>query len=229
MAPKQKGRERPRGGDLYLATSGYFLLATSGDFDLAIDTCRRAARRRPGSGDLRSVGDGYRGWPRALPIGGDDRQPEAEAFPVTGALGVEALEGLKEPFGGGFGDDWSGVGDREVGVAFPDLGGDSDVTSGHVVAQGVLDEVGDEALNEATVAGGRSGGEVCMEGDYWLVGFVSMMSTVSANEARSNSSRLSRPAWPRMRVSRASMSRSCWAPDASTCWRVTRRDAMSAS
>ena len=93
--------------------------------------------------------------------GSDDGEAEAVAVFVVGAAGVEALERLEEPVDLAGRDDRAGVGHREHGFAVGGVGGDLHVPAGDVVADGVVDEVGDEAFDESGVAverGGADGG-----------------------------------------------------------------------
>jgi hypothetical protein len=88
----------------------------------------------------------------------DDRQPQSEPVPLPDPVGGEPLERLEEPvdlLGGNVG---SGVGHRKRGR--PALGVRANVHGSvrDVVPQRILDQVRDEALDQAPVA--RDGGHV---------------------------------------------------------------------
>ena len=65
---------------------------------------------------------------------------------------IEPLEGLEEAVDLSWRDEWSGVGHRQDGPAVLDPGPDLDTAAGHVVADGVGDQVGDEPFDEQRVA-----------------------------------------------------------------------------
>ena len=95
----------------------------------------------------------------------DDRQAEAEALTVAGAVGGEPLEGLQQPVHGGRRDHGPGVDHRQDGAGVPGAGDDLDVAAGHVVRQRVVGEVGDQAFGQPRVAGGAGRGEGAVDGE----------------------------------------------------------------
>ena len=86
---------------------------------------------------------------------GDDGQSEPDALAVGDSL-VEAGERFEQRRQLRLGDQWPGIGDREVGLALVGAGLDLYRAAGHVVADGVVHEVGGEALDEDAVAKGGS-------------------------------------------------------------------------
>ena len=84
--------------------------------------------------------------------GSDDGQPEPVSVPVVCPAPIEPLEGLEEAvhFPGRYG--WSGVGHRQDGPAVLYPGPDLDPAAGHVVADGVGEQVGYEPFDEQGVA-----------------------------------------------------------------------------
>ena len=137
----------------------------------------------------------------SLDCPGDRRQP---------------LERLEQPVDLGRRDFRPAVGDRERRTARRRDRLHGDPATGHVVADGVVDQIRDEALAQAHVArGGRR-----VESSRRSAGRVGRASgrrasrTSRATAARSNGSRWSRPRWLRESVSSASISRSCCSPAA---------------
>jgi hypothetical protein len=78
--------------------------------------------------------------------------PEAEAAVVAGAAGAESLERLEQSLHFGCRDDVSGVRHGECGVSCRGLGCDRDGAVVRVVAQGVVHEIGQQALDQVRVA-----------------------------------------------------------------------------
>jgi hypothetical protein len=79
---------------------------------------------------------------------------------VVGPTGVESLEWLEQPLYVAGREYQSGVGDRHHGLsAVGDRGGDLNVSAGQVVADGVVDQVGDETLDEPAVSIEPSGAD----------------------------------------------------------------------
>ena len=76
---------------------------------------------------------------------------------VVTAAAVEALERLEEPIDVASRDVWAAVGYGEDRLAVGGIGGDVNFPAGDVVADGVVDEVGDEAFEEPGVAVERGG------------------------------------------------------------------------
>jgi hypothetical protein len=87
----------------------------------------------------------------------DDGQAKAVAIAVMGAAAVEALERLEETADVTGWNHVAGVGHREHCLAVCGAGRDSDVPAGDVVADGIVDEVGDESFDQSRVAVERSG------------------------------------------------------------------------
>ena len=83
--------------------------------------------------------------------GSDDREPEPVPLLVVPPARVEPLEGLEESVYVAGGDDRAGVGERQDGFAVGDGGGGLDVVPDHVVADGVVDQVGDQTLDKRRV------------------------------------------------------------------------------
>src|ERR1700722_8442174 len=91
----------------------------------------------------------------------DDRQSQSVSTVVVGTGAVEALEGFEETldlFGVNGG---AGVGDSEDGAVVSGRGGDLNISAGGVVADCVVEQVGDQALEESWIAGGWSCGQRC--------------------------------------------------------------------
>jgi len=85
----------------------------------------------------------------------DDGQAETGAAGGAGAVGLEAAEGLEQGVDLGGGDRGAGVGDPDHGLGAGAAGVDLDPAAGLVVADGVLDQVGDQPLQQGAVAGHR--------------------------------------------------------------------------
>ena len=83
----------------------------------------------------------------------DDGEAETEAVSVVGAAGVESLERLEDPLELARRDRRAGVRDGEDGATVAGVGCELDVAAVDVVVDGVAEEVGDEPLDEARVAG----------------------------------------------------------------------------
>src|SRR5580704_15142048 len=79
---------------------------------------------------------------------------------LAGGLAAELLKGFEEPADLGVGDDRPGVGDRQEGPSGASPGGQGDASVVVVVADGVVEEVGDQSLGELGIAYGRRGGDV---------------------------------------------------------------------
>ena len=102
-----------------------------------------------------AVGGGARGDGRLVRVGNrlDDGEAETEAVAVVGASGIESLEWLEDPLELARRDLRAGVGDGEDGVTVAGVGCEADAAAVDVVVDGVAEEVGDEPLDEARVAG----------------------------------------------------------------------------
>lgn len=100
-----------------------------------------------GDGGVMSAGDSS-----------DDGEAEAVAVLVCAAR-IEALERLEEAVDLSGWNGRPGVGDREHRPATRGLGGESKDSASDVVDDGVVDEVGDEALDQSCVALQRGGAD----------------------------------------------------------------------
>jgi hypothetical protein len=89
----------------------------------------------------------------------DDREPQPMAAVVAGAGPAQPLEGRKEPADLLGRDGGAGVGDRREGVPVAGAGGDLDASESAVVADRVVDQVGDQALEQPLVARRRRRGD----------------------------------------------------------------------
>jgi hypothetical protein len=76
-----------------------------------------------------------------------EAEPDPDPVAVIGAVCAEALEGLEEPLDLVLGDGRTGVGDGEHGPARSGRGRDVDVAVRLVVAERVVEQVGDELLD----------------------------------------------------------------------------------
>ena len=157
--------------------------------------------------------------------GGDDGEAEAMPVAVAGASAAELLEGFKERADLGLGDDRSGVGDRweERGGAGP--GGRGDLSVVVVVADGVVEEVGDQSLGEFGIA---CGGAAAMLAWTWSPGRrARSVRPGSGSGGRSPRGRgapgRSRPRSLVARVRSESMSRSWSAPETRSFSQTPRR------
>src|SRR5580658_11078826 len=83
--------------------------------------------------------------------GADDGQAEAVAAVAAGRARAQPLEGLEQAVDLGRRDDLPGVGHRQDCAAVAGRGGDPDVPAGDVVADAVVDQVGDQLLNQERV------------------------------------------------------------------------------
>ena len=96
-------------------------------------------------------------------MGGGDRVDDREAEPVpagvVGAGSVKTLERLQQARHLLGGDRGAAVGDRQECVLVAGAGRDLDVSLGDVVADRVVEEVGDQALDESRIASRRCWGE----------------------------------------------------------------------
>ena len=96
----------------------------------------------------------------------DDREPQSVSATVAGPGAVQSLEWLEETpelFGR---DGRAGVRDRHEGVAIAGTGRDLDISTGRVVAERVVEEVGDEALDESWIALGRRRAQRCTNVEF---------------------------------------------------------------
>ncbi len=111
--------------------------------------------RQPTAGPRASV-DG-----RAVRLGDsvDDGQAETEALGSRGAVRFLPPERLEEPLDFAGGHRRAGVGHGQLGSAVHDTGADLHRSARDVVAQGIVDEIGDKPFRELWVSGGRRGGE----------------------------------------------------------------------
>ena len=103
--------------------------------------------------------------------GADDGQAESVSFAVADPLGAELPERLEEVIDRMRRDEGAGVADRYDRARAGQGGGDVRVAAGQVVPDGVVDEVGHQALRQARVAGRRGGGEFGGEADAVALGF----------------------------------------------------------
>jgi hypothetical protein len=90
---------------------------------------------------------------------------------TAGALAVELLERLEQPADFARRDHGAGVGDRETGTAGGSRRGDQDPAAGHVVPDGVVDQVGHQAFGQIGVPGGAGGGEAGLDAHTQAVRF----------------------------------------------------------
>jgi hypothetical protein len=93
----------------------------------------------------------------SLGDGADDGEADAVAVAEAVTIGRQPLEGLKEPLDLVARDDWPAVGDRQGRLRAGGLSGDLYVPVWVVVADGVVDEVGDEAIDQSRVPGRHCG------------------------------------------------------------------------
>jgi hypothetical protein len=89
--------------------------------------------------------------------GVDDGEAETVALAVAVTIGRQFLEGVKESLDLVVGDDRPAVGDRKGHLGAGVLGGDLYVPVWVVVADGVVDEVGDEAFDQPWIPGRHCG------------------------------------------------------------------------
>jgi hypothetical protein len=82
-----------------------------------------------------------------------DGQPQVDAVPAY--AGGSADEGLEEPFSLVRVDGPARVGNVQHGVPVRNVGGDRDVPAGLVVADGVVYQVGDHAVEQRGIADDR--------------------------------------------------------------------------
>src|SRR5580704_2479882 len=80
--------------------------------------------------------------------GSDDGQSEPVSVLVVCPAPIEPLEGLEEAVHFLWRYDWSGVGHPQDGPAVLYPGPDLDTAAGHVVADGVVEQVGHEPFDE---------------------------------------------------------------------------------
>ena len=78
-----------------------------------------------------------------------DGEPKADALVVASAIGATPLKGLEESADLIKLDHGTGVGDREDRSSGPHPGAHLDVAVRHVVTLGVVDEIGNKALEQA--------------------------------------------------------------------------------
>jgi hypothetical protein len=112
--------------------------------------------------------------------GRDDREAQPAAAVLAGAspLAVELLKRLEQPGNLGRRDDGAAVHDRQAGTGggrlrtggAGDSGADLDVAAALVVPDGVVHQVGDEALDERRVAGDDGGLQTCFHADALVSG-----------------------------------------------------------
>ena len=113
------------------------------------------ARPPPGRGCAVMVAP----WAVAMALTMDRPRPWPRV--AAGGARAEPLEGLEQAVDLGGRDDLPGVGHRQDGAAVAGPGGDLDVPAGDVVPDGVVDQVGDQLLDQEGVAvegGGLDGG-----------------------------------------------------------------------
>lgn len=95
---------------------------------------------------------------------GDDGQSEPDAVAVGDSF-IEAGERFEQGCHLRPGDEWPGICDREVGLALVGACFDLHRAGGHVVANGVVHEVCDDALDEDAVAEGGGRRQVGFDDD----------------------------------------------------------------
>ena len=167
-------------------------------------------------------------WRSAGAVGdrGDDREADAVPFEIAVAALVrsapEGLEQLADVLGR---NRWAAVGDAQGRGAGARLGAEVDPAAAQVVADGVVEEVRDQPLDEPRVAARRRGLE--RRRGAWARWLWSA-SAASVIAARSSGRRSSGPRWLRASVSSASITRSCSAPAASTRSQIARSESASA-
>ena len=103
----------------------------------------------------------------------DDGESQSVAAVVAGTGAAQSLEGLEETLDLLGRDGRAGVRDRHEGVPVAGPGGDLDMSAGGVVADRVVDQVGDQALEQSWIAGRRRrverGADVEIEArELWL-------------------------------------------------------------
>jgi hypothetical protein len=94
--------------------------------------------------------------------GGDglhDRQPQAEARAVAGAVGAKPLERPQQPVNLSRRHDGPAVDHRQDGLTVPGFRCDVDVAMGHVVVQCVVHEVGGQPLGQPEITRRRRRGQ----------------------------------------------------------------------
>jgi hypothetical protein len=101
----------------------------------------------------------------------DDRNSQSVSALVLGTGAVEWLEGLEETLDlfGRYGR--AGVSYRCEGVSVAGPGGDFDMSFGGVVADRVVDQVGDQTLDQSWIARGRRCGQHCASVEVAVCGF----------------------------------------------------------
>ena len=119
-------------------------------------------------------GTGVRGEGSAVGVGdgADDGQAEPVPAVVAGALAAQPLERLEQPVHLAGRDRLPGVADRYDRPPGLGVGADLDPAVGPVVAQGVVDQVRDQAFGQARVTGGRSRAERGVDADAALLGLL---------------------------------------------------------
>ena len=105
----------------------------------------------------------------------DDGESQPVAVVVAGAGAVQSLERLEETLDLLGWNGRAGVRDGHEGMPVTSPGGDLDVSAGGVVADRVVDQVGDQALEQSWIARGRRRVQGCANveietRELWLVG-----------------------------------------------------------
>ena len=125
----------------------------------------------------------------------------------------------------------AGVRDRHDGVPVAGRGRDLEVSTGRVVADRVVDQVGDQALEESGIAERRCGVEprLDIKAQPLRPRGAALAALGLPGRRGRDRSRRSSPAWPRVRASNASISCSRCCSDASTRSWALRSEAKFAS
>ncbi len=85
----------------------------------------------------------------------NNRESQSVAVARTGTGVAQSLEGSEETLDLLGRDDRAGVRDRHDGVPVAGRGGDLDISAGGVVAYRVVDQVGDQTLEQSRIADRR--------------------------------------------------------------------------
>src|SRR5258708_6045843 len=119
--------------------------------------------RAPGVGG--AAGTGAEGGAVGVGDGADDGQAEPVSRAMPGPLGAELPERLEQVLHRVWRDECAGVADRDDSARGGRCRADLCLAAGQVVPDGVVEEVGDQALGQARVSGYRGRGECRAEVD----------------------------------------------------------------